>query len=934
MSEARYPHPDPAQLTRFGLGDLGADEWAEIERHVRDCPACGRTLTGLPDDPFVARLRACGTGGEQPGESMPDGNPAATRTAADGPAAPAPADDVPAWLQGHPRYRLVGLLGAGGMGAVYKAEHRVMGRSVALKVINLGLLDNPTTVERFRREVQGAAQLSHPNIVTAHDAEQAGDSHFLVMEYVEGVSLARLVAEKGPLPMAQACDYVRQAALGLQHAFEKGMVHRDIKPANLMLTPAGQVKVLDFGLARFAFDGTPDPAAPGTPPSGLLTQVGTVMGTPDYIAPEQATDAHAADIRADIYSLGCTLYDLLAGHAPFPEGTAVDKVLAHAQAQPPPLTALRKDVPAALARVVEKMMAKDPARRYQTPTEVAEALAPFITDRGRPRWPAPRPWDAREMLAPYLRRAAARLRRRSTLVAGVLLLALGLLAYRCGPALFLFATNQGELVLTSDDPAVTAAAREEGILVRQRLGGGERRLPLGRLRLPAVDYDLEVTQAGNRLFVGRIRVSRGSQTLLDLLPDPTLVERAKLQGTWVVVGDGTRQPPDDPPPGSHVLFDGDRFRFHTPDGDDISGTYYIDPTANPKQIDLIVTWGDGNGHVLLGIYAIQGDTLKVSLNGDARPTEFAGPSPAQHPFTAVRLAPGEVRRFLRHEGAVKCVAFTPDGRLALSASGFPTADATVRVWDVADGREKLSYRGHKAAAYAVAVSPDGRRALSGGADKAARLWEIDTGKQVQMFRGHTAGIGSVAFAPDGRRVLSGGWDGTVRLWDIASGHELKGFAAHTAVQGVTFSRDGHRALSGGENGVLLLWDVDSGRELRRFTGHSQTVSGVALSPDGLRALSGGDGVRLWDVEGGRELRRFEGVASHVESVAFSPDDRRALAGGSDGAVRLWDVDTGRKLAEFPGPKGSVWSVAFSPDGRFALAGYNDWTVRLWRLPDP
>src|SRR5262245_26359186 len=223
---------------------------------------------------------------------------------------------IPAGLVGHPRYNVLQLLGVGGMGAVYKAEHQLMGRLVALKVINPRLVASPQAVERFRREVRAAARLAHPNIVTAYDADQAGGTHFLVMEYVEGSTLAQLVAERGRLAVAEACDYARQAASALQHAFEQGMVHRDVKPQNLMLTPGGRVKVLDFGLARFATEqvsaGAPDPAketsdaAPRPEGAGApletLTRTGVVMGTPDYIAPEQAADPHFADIRADVYS--------------------------------------------------------------------------------------------------------------------------------------------------------------------------------------------------------------------------------------------------------------------------------------------------------------------------------------------------------------------------------------------------------------------------------------------------------------------------------------------------------------------------------------------------------------------------------------------------------------------------------------------------------
>jgi serine/threonine protein kinase len=265
-------------------------------------------------------------------------------------------------------YELLGELGRGGMGVVYKAEHSLMRRTVALKVISRGLTGDPAAVERFRREVRAAARLGHPNVVQAHDAEQAGELHFLVMEFVEGQSLAGLVEREGPLPVEKACDCVRQAALGLAHALERGLVHRDVKPQNLMLTPGGLVKVLDFGLASVAAERGAE---------GGLTELGQALGTPDYVAPEQIREARSADTRADVYSLGCTLYFLLAGRPPFPGGSAAEKMAAHLERPPESLAGLRPGLPAELVRVVEKMMTKDPAGRYQTPAEVAAALEPW-----------------------------------------------------------------------------------------------------------------------------------------------------------------------------------------------------------------------------------------------------------------------------------------------------------------------------------------------------------------------------------------------------------------------------------------------------------------------------------------------------------------------------------------------------------------------------
>jgi hypothetical protein len=381
MANGKLDHPGTAQLSAFGLGQLDAAEAAAIERHVAGCSACCQTLWTLPDDRLVNLLRQAFT--------APPASEATTLLPSAAP--PSSAPQVPAELAEHPRYRIVEVLGTGGMGVVYKAEHRFMERLVALKVIDRSLTGNPAVVERFRREVKAAGALSHPNIVHAYDAEQAGDSHFLVMEYVEGTTLARLVEREGPLPVARACDAIRQAARGLQRAHEHGLVHRDIKPHNLMLTPQGVVKILDFGLARLVREAAPSsPAtadtAPGVAGAPGLTQLGMVMGTADYMAPEQADNAHTADIRADIYSLGCTLYFLLTGQPPFPEGTMLDKLLAHRQGTPRPLSDFRKDLPPGLDRVIQRMMDRDPARRYQTPAELAEALRPFLAAPKRPPW--------------------------------------------------------------------------------------------------------------------------------------------------------------------------------------------------------------------------------------------------------------------------------------------------------------------------------------------------------------------------------------------------------------------------------------------------------------------------------------------------------------------------------------------------------------------
>jgi len=282
------------------------------------------------------------------------------------------ASTLPPGLADHPDYEITRELGRGGMGVVYLAQNTLMGRTEVLKVVGSHLINHRGVLDRFLAEIRSAARLHHANIVTAYSVLRIGESLVLAMEFVEGLDLAKLVLAKGPLPVAHACNYAHQAAMGLQHAHENGMVHRDIKPSNLMLTRQNDralIKILDFGLAKVHSEGAVDAG---------LTLEGQMLGTPAYVAPEQISDARRADIRADIYSLGCTLYYLLTGKPPFDGESLYDILQAHYSMEATPLNLARPQVPVELAAVVAKMMAKQPDRRFQQPKEVAQALTPFF----------------------------------------------------------------------------------------------------------------------------------------------------------------------------------------------------------------------------------------------------------------------------------------------------------------------------------------------------------------------------------------------------------------------------------------------------------------------------------------------------------------------------------------------------------------------------
>jgi eukaryotic-like serine/threonine-protein kinase len=268
------------------------------------------------------------------------------------------------------KYRLLELIGVGGMGAVYLCEHTLMRRLVALKVLPVEKLNDPSNQERFYREARAVAALDHPNIVRAYDIDQYERLHFIVMEYVDGTSLQEIVArytlEKKYFDPIRAAHYIAQAAVGMQHGHELGMVHRDIKPGNLLLDRSGVIKVLDMGLARF-FNKQQDSVTEKYDDK-------CVLGTADYLAPEQAV-SNKVDIRADIYALGGTFYFLLTGQTPFPDGTIAAKLVAHQTRFPRPVESFRSDVPPGLLSILRIMLAKDPDDRFQQPIEVAEALS-------------------------------------------------------------------------------------------------------------------------------------------------------------------------------------------------------------------------------------------------------------------------------------------------------------------------------------------------------------------------------------------------------------------------------------------------------------------------------------------------------------------------------------------------------------------------------
>jgi tRNA A-37 threonylcarbamoyl transferase component Bud32 len=699
-------HPEPERLKAFGLGQLPAAQAAPIQQHISACATCCQALATVADDKLVALLRPSPETAWWPGAAQSQ---------------PAKGFVAPPELANHPRYRLLEILGQGGMGTVYKAEHRLMNRLVAIKVVRDRLFEKPAVRERFLRELQTAGKLAHPNLVAAHDAEQAGDCCFLVMEYVPGESLADLVKVRGPLPIAQACAYVRQAALGLQYAHERGLVHRDIKPGNLMRTPEGIVKVLDFGLARFTLEHAAE-----------QTAADAILGTPAYMAPEQARNARGADIRADIYGLGGTLVYLLTGHPPAGVSTLAEV----------------SDVPANLLQVIKKMLARNAADRFQTPAEVALALSPFAGAVGQDSDPAAAKRQDRNPApqASATVRPATTVRSRGRLIAWTagLAAAAGLLILL--GSIFLRDGNQPVKPVVSKNFAPQKADE-----VRRWLGHTYKIASIslvpdlrrfltgsfGELYLWDLDKDAEVWHSG------RFEV-QGWMHGVALCADGSSALAGGQGGTvqlWDVAKGirlGKPLSAESTVQSLALAADGKHFAFTTQAG--FGRLCTIEPL---KEIGRFV----GN---------------PVAFAADGR-TFVTGHEKSLYIWDAQKPSAKELRRYPGPARRIASLAVSQDGKRALTGEDW-NPDGQAFLWDLADGKT-TALTGHKNVK-AVALTPDGRLALTGDAAGVLRLWDATTAKMLLQWEGHDGPVSALAIMPDGRLVLSGGEDKIIRLWSM------------------------------------------------------------------------------------------------------------------------------------------------------------------------
>ncbi len=806
-----------------------------------------------------------------------------------------PEDDGPsAELPRVVGYETVKVLGWGGMGVVYLAWQTGLARLVALKMVLAGAHASPEQRARFRTEAEAAARLQHPHIIQIYEVGEADGQPYLAMEYVEGGSLAACLSGK-PQPWRAASSLVATLAVAVHHAHQRGIVHRDLKPANILIADCrSQIadlktelpspksatcdlqsaipKISDFGLAKLVIGGIAQTAS------------GAILGTPGYMAPEQAAGASdPVGPAADIHALGAILYELLTGRPPFQAPGLLETLEQLRTQEPVSPRRLIAAIPRDLETICLKCLHKQPGRRYLSALALAEDLRRCVA--GEPV--RARPVSAWERGVKFLRRHPAQ----AALLAVSCLAALALTGVAVG------LSYSARLQTLNDDlqVAVRQAESSQDETERQRaaLDSMER----------WVRYLRDVHLAEEAWQNGQVR---RIPALLDGCP-------RDLRGwEWHYLR-GLSHKDENPlnhPAGVHaVAFDPSGRRLASGCQD---GSVWFWDVGTQKG------WSAAEQHThSVRSVAFSPDGRLLASAGDDRLVRLWDPDNG-------RL----VRTLRRHSAALRCVAFSPDGK-TLAAAGD---DGTIKLWNPDSGCALGTLRGHTGGVLALAFAPDGRCLASGGADRAVRLWDPATGTEVQALEGHTKDVRGVAFRPDGMVLASAGGDGTLRTWDPVSGQLL---AVHypperTAFCGVAFGTQG-RIATAAENHMVYLWQDSGLQAIRR---HDHRVEGVAFSPDGQSVASAS---MDWTVQLGRidilgrEYRALPIHSDRVLGASFSPDSRSLVDAALDGTVRVWDVETNKLLRLVPADLDRPRSIAFSSDGRFLAAAGRRGIIRCFDL---
>ncbi|HOX45110.1 MAG TPA: protein kinase [Myxococcota bacterium] len=842
-------------------------------------------------------------------------------------------------------------MGRGGIGRVLLAFDEHLGREVALKELLPDAAGSAGEARaRFLREARVTGQLEHPGIVPVYELGRRPDgTPYYTMRVVRGRTLAEVLGEARGLPgrLALLTHFV-DLCEAIAYAHSRGVVHRDIKPANVMLGEFGETVVLDWGLAKVR--GRRDPRGEELGRAVRLlaegdagtTQAGSALGTPAYMSPEQALgQIDEIDERSDVWSLGAVLYELLAGHPPFPGANAWEVLGQVMRKQVRPVRAACPEAPAELASVCEKALCRQPDGRYPGAAELAAEVKAFLTG-GRVRAYDYRAW---EILARWASRHRAPLA--TALLALLLLLTLGVVSYlevRSGLDLARSHLAAAQLegaraALARGDPLEARAKLRNALEARDSLAGRalwirQAREPLlwGAQLLPTADQAL-ITRDGREVILGQ--QDDGSVYRLEVATRALHVDRGRLPGGhgWLVYEPALERFASVGADGSLHLWSRSAPAPRALEGppsravaaDFLPGAGWL---ASSHADGRVCLWDTATGRLALTLRGLAEGRTFFGASGDGR--RLAGTSPGRGAVVWELGTGAVVGRLPDADGVLSCTALDPRGERA--ASG--TNRGRLWIWEVATGRILLDLHAHPDNIRSLAFSPDGRRLATGGGEGAVKLWDARSGENLAVLRGNLDVVHSVNWSPDGQRLTSVDWAGGLRLWNAAARADPPGGArGHLGqVNSVRFSPDGQRLLSADWKGCLRQWSVATGAQEAVVQGYQGTLLG--FSPGGERLLTEDwRGVmHLWDARALSRERTLGGHEEQVTAAAFSADGARLATGAKDRSLRLWDVTSSGALEVCRGLPGAVGDVSFDPGGAALGAAASGRQLELWEVP--